>query len=129
MGTAIGAAGTYFAEKYTDERRKNEQRREEDQNFAYLVSRMPDLLGEMREDLAEKTHAEWREFFIVRKGTNFNTSPNSFFYEEDEANGFLSKTRTLEEYGLVSDITPGKLPKFRMSDMLVQRLLQWRKEA
>jgi hypothetical protein len=129
MGTAIGAAGTYFAEKYTDERRKKEQKSEDAQTFASLASRMPDLLSEMKEDLAEQAHAEWREFFIVPKGTTLNASPDSFFYEEDETNGFLSKTRTLEEYGLVYDITPGNAPKFRMSDKLVQRLSQWNKEG
>lgn len=126
---AIGAAGTYFAEKYTDERRKKEQKNEDLKTFTFLATRMTDLLSEMKSDLAGQGHAEWREFYVIPKGTIINTRRNSFFYEDDKMNGFLSKVRTLEEYGLVYDITPGNSPMFRMSDQLVMRLNEWKPNA
>lgn len=129
IGTATGAAGTYFAEKYTDARRRKEQFNEDKKTFTALAARMPDLLTEMKIDLADQRHAEWREFYVVQKGTTINTRRNSFFYEDDGANGYLSKVRTLEEYGLVSDITPGKAPMFRMTDVFVIRLNEWNKNA
>ena len=123
IGTATGGAGAYFAEKYTDKRRKKEAISEEDKVFGELLARMPDLLGEMKEDLEVAEHSEWRDFFVISKGLSLWPSENSFFYEDDGSNSYLSKTRILEEYGLVTDITPGNAPMFRMREKLVRSLI------
>lgn len=122
VGTLTGAAGTYFAEKYTDRRRKKESISEEDQQFKELASRMPDLLTEMKTDLSVPEHSEWREFFVIPKGVQLWASENSFVYEDDGRNTYLSKARILEEYGYVVDITPGNADMFRMRDSFVKKL-------
>jgi hypothetical protein len=127
LGTATGAAGTYFAEKYTDKRRKKETISEEDAFFQQLGKRMPDLFAEMQSDLLVDGHSEWREFFVVRKGAQLWASENSFIYEDDGSNAYLSKTRILEEHGYLVEITPGNAPMFRMRDSFVAKLLKWKK--
>ena len=122
VGTATGAAGKYFADKFTDKRRRVETHKEEDARFAKMVTAMPDLLEEMRNDVIVPEHSAWREFFVIPKGSLLSGTPNSFFYEDDEKNAFLSKTRTLEEHGYVVDITPGNAPHFRMREEFVEKL-------
>src|SRR5205085_11626184 len=53
LGTATGAAGKYFADKYTDRRRQQETAAATKSEFAKLFDLMPDLLGEMQIDLSE----------------------------------------------------------------------------
>ena len=129
IGTATGAAGTYFAEKYTDKRRRIEASKEEDALFAKMAIAMPDLLNEMRTDILVPEHSAWREFFVIPKDACLWPSANSFFYEDDGNNSYLSKTGTLEEHGYVVDITPDNAPKFRMTEHFVEKLRTLKKKA
>jgi len=90
IGTATGAAGNYFAQKYTDKRRKKEAVVVEDSLFLELKARMPDLFEEMRTDLINDEYSEWREFFVIPKDVMCNFSGNSFHYEDDGVNLYLS---------------------------------------
>ena len=119
LGTATGAAGQYFADKYTDRRRRQESTSATKDEFAELVALMPDLLSEMQHDIAQPEHTTWREFFVIPKGAQLWPTANSFYYEDDDSNNYLGKTRILEGRGYVRDITPGNAPMFRMTEEFV----------
>lgn len=122
IGAATGAAGQYFADKYTDQRRRQEGAAATKDEFARLFNLMPDLLREMQTDLSESSHATWREFFVIPKGTHVWPTPNTFFYEDDLANDYLGKAKILANRGYVIDVTPGDAPKFRMNEEFVTLL-------
>ena len=128
-GTAIGAAGTYLAEKYTDQRRRKESESEENALFKKMISMMPDLLLEMKTDLSPPECHVWRDFFVIHKGSCLGGSENSFVYKDDGANAYLSKVRILGEHGYVTDITPGNAPMFKMKEHFVGKLQQWNPDA
>jgi hypothetical protein len=50
-GVATGAAGQYFADKYTDLRRKNEEKDVALEGLREAESKMPELFKELRSDL------------------------------------------------------------------------------
>src|SRR5438874_8277127 len=77
LGTATGAAGTYFADKYTDKRRRQEAATATHGEFAKLFELMPDLLREMQRDFAEPGRSSWREFFVIPKGAQLWATPNN----------------------------------------------------
>ena len=91
VGTATGAAGAYFAEKFTDRRREKEGQRKEEERFLEVAAMMPDLVTEMRQGLSQ--HPNFRDFFVIDKGLQLWASKNSFVYSECDGNDYLSKVR------------------------------------
>src|SRR3990172_9336799 len=89
VGTATGAAGAYFAEKFTDRRREKEGQRKEEERFLEVAAMMPDLVTEMRQGLSQ--HPNFRDFFVIDKGLQLWASKNSFVYSECDGNDYLSK--------------------------------------
>jgi hypothetical protein len=88
-----------------------------EQVFLRLERRMPDLLAEMRNDLAN--HPLAREFFLGRKNVVYSAGPGEaleYFYEEHP--DLESKMRILENHGLISDITRTNVPRYVMSEDL-----------
>lgn len=63
-GTGVGAAGTYLADRFTDQRRKGEAKREADAGFLRIAKLMPKLLCEFLEDLRAENLL--REFVVLR---------------------------------------------------------------
>jgi hypothetical protein len=119
LGTATGASGKYFADKYTDRRRRGESEAASKREFSNVFALMPDLIREMQHDLAQPDHATWREFFVIPKGTQVWATPNSFYYEDDGRNNYLGKAKILASRGYVVDVTPGSAPKFQMTEGFV----------
>ena len=64
-GVALGAAGTYFADKLTDKWRALEERRSEKRAFDELATKMRDLFREMKADLEDEKMLLVREFFVL----------------------------------------------------------------
>ena len=124
VGTATGAAGAYFAEKFTDRRREKEGQRKEEERFLEVAAMMPDLVTEMRQDLSQ--HPNFRDFFVIDKGLQLWASKNSFVYSECDGNDYLSKVRILEGHGYVIDITPKNAPMFRMTEPFVDAVRKWK---
>lgn len=83
---------------------------------------MPELLNEMKNDL--KTDEFIREFFLVKRGwrMNYGNTPR-FTYFYDDHNNLDGKLQILENNGLVIDVTPGNTKMYRMTEELVELLL------
>ena len=64
-GTAVGAAGQYMADRFTDQRRTGEAKKESDRKYKSLVKNMPALIAEMKEDISKEGNELIREFVVL----------------------------------------------------------------
>jgi hypothetical protein len=123
IGTATGAAGKYFSDKYTDQRREKKAAKEELRLWTEIEHRFPALIAEMRQDFNDPEHVGVRVFF-VRPSTSLiglKQEP-SFDYFTDEHQELMAAIKYLEENGFIQEITPGNCPMYRAKERLVDRL-------
>jgi hypothetical protein len=80
LGTAVGAAGQYFASRFTDQRRAQEARKTARSTFEQVRAAMPELIAEMKADLCKDGLGSVREFFVVSKHAVLNTRETRFSY-------------------------------------------------
>lgn len=128
VGTATGAAGTYFANKYTDRRREQESATDVRKQFLDIKKQMPDLLAEMKSDLAkDHTTSYVREFFVLQsRGIRLGGSEKPrFIYYESEHDNLRGKLDILGNVGYIKDVTPKSTPIFRMSEGFVELLMKF----
>ncbi|MFX0195737.1 MAG: hypothetical protein ACFFCW_06405 [Candidatus Hodarchaeota archaeon] len=84
--------------------------------FDKLETLMPDLLAEMRKDLAE--HPLKREFVLLEKAWRYWPSGNELVYYYDDHPDLRNKIRILENYGLVEDISYTSMDRFIITEEL-----------
>ena len=121
FGAATGAAGTYFAEKYTDRRRTQESARQAKKEFLEVRKQMSELIAKFKNDLSNQKHKLIREFFVLpnnRVSLGESTKPR-FVYYADEHEGLRSKLTILENKGYLIDVTLENTPIFRMTEEFV----------
>lgn len=122
-GAAIGCAGQYLADRFTDQRRKQEGRSEATRHFDSVRSDMPGLFTEMAQDLKRDGSRSIREFVISpSKRVTFNGNKPRFMYYEDEHPNLRVQVDRLEATGYVEDVTLSNAPIFRMRESFVQLL-------
>lgn len=125
FGVAVGAAGQYFADKYTDRRRAHEARRREDLVFRKLELQMPDLFSALQKDLREEPTKLMREVFVLpTPGVMLGFANPHFRYNETDIPNLREKVDLLVEAGFMRDITTGNAPHYRLEEDLVERLLE-----
>jgi hypothetical protein len=122
VGTFTGAAGRYFGEKYTDQRRSKEFAASIDRKWAELEKRFPNVIAEMKEDVKKPEFSSVRKFFVKSSRTIVNLSENSFEYHTDVHSELTAAIAHLEELGYIVDITPGNCPMYRMTEQFVDKL-------
>ena len=122
-GTLTGAAGGYFASKFTDERREKETKAKSAKTFETVRSAMPELIAEMKIDLSKPENATTREFFVIPRHARLNVHNRVFVYFEEDHADIQGKLSILLNRGYIHDITPGNAPKFRMSEEFVELIL------
>jgi hypothetical protein len=116
IGVATGAAGKYFADKYTDQRRKNDARREESRRFKQTRSQMPQLVKEMKKDLTTPETHLLREFFLSSHKWPLNLQNKNLIYYFEDHPDLQAKVQILENNGYVLDVTPSNTKKYRMTE-------------
>lgn len=123
LGTATGAAGKYFADKFTDQRRRSELESQLKQEFANIKRRMPELIREFKNDLSKQDQKFIREFFVLhnRKETCGSEKPRLVYYEEDHKD-LRSKIDILENQGFLLDMTIANTPIYRITEEFVELL-------
>ena len=123
LGVASGAAGKYFADKYTDQRKDKEARKKIRKKFDSLRKVMPNLLDEMKTDLLGDKTGLVREFVLLpSSGVAFNGSKPRFHYYEDAHNDLRNKISLLLDDGYVVDVSTTGTPIFRMSEQFANLL-------
>jgi len=124
VGSATGAAGTYFGNKYTDKRKQKEQANETERFFDSLWAKHKSLLAEMKEDLLNPDYEFHREFFILNKSGIFNHSGKYLAYYVEDHNNLEQQVKILESHGLVENVTEyGKnVQKYQWSELFAEHL-------
>lgn len=122
VGTATGAAGIYFADKYTDQRRGQDEAKAGDVVWADSSKKFPAVIREMQADVKNPAFSNVREFFVKHSGTTLNSNAPHFEYFTDVHSDIMQAVAYLEEVGYIENITPGNCPMYRMRLTFVDRL-------
>lgn len=120
-GVLVGAAGTYYGDKFTDRRRKREAAREFRKLFTNCQEKMPELFAEMRNDL--RANPLTRELVLMGENDGYIGEPVfSYFYEKHE--NLADKVRLLVSNGFVNAVPKRTYPRFQMKECFVTMLLE-----
>jgi hypothetical protein len=124
VGTAVGAAGKYYADKFTDQRKKKEQRAAATESFRKVLAAMPELLNEMKDDLTREKDKYIRELVVLpNERVIFNSDRDRFIYYENKHPGLHGKLVTLADAGYLVDVQYGSAPVYRFTEAFVDRLM------
>ena len=124
IGTATGAAGSYMADRFTDQRRDSKAAKERDRIWKDIERRFPGFIAEMRKDFSGESGQKVRAFFVMNsRHTLGGYSEPSFEYYDDVHTDIKPALLLLEKYGYISDITKRDTPFYRVDESLVDRLL------
>ena len=125
IGAATGAAGQYFADKYTDQRREKKLAREQARLWQDIEQRFPAVIAEMRSDFSSQENRHVRVFFVKESNTMLGfVSEPCFEYHTDKHPDLRAAVVLLEQHGFITDITPGNCPMYRVHEKLVDALLR-----
>lgn len=126
VGMATGAAGQYFGAKFTDQRRKQESRKESRLQFEHVRAQMPELIAEMKKDLTEDGRSTIRDFFISERNIaiTLGAGETRFAYYVDDHQNLRSKVTVLENHGYINLIESGYTPTYRMTERFVAFIVQ-----
>lgn len=128
-GAAIGCAGQYFGDRFTDQRRAKQAINESKKRFQRLYEIMSVLMLEMSEDLNGDETASTREFVILpNRRVGFNGTIKRFCYFEEQHRDVRNQVELLIEAGFVQRVNISNTPIFRMREDLVDMLNALRKE-
>jgi hypothetical protein len=121
-GTAVGAAGKYMADRFTDQRHKKEAETEARKLFAQLKISMPDLLEAIQNDLiGDETHI--REFVVLPfEEARFNHDRPRFEYFETTHPKILNQVSILLSEGYIEQMSNNSCPIYRLKETFVTRL-------
>jgi hypothetical protein len=122
IGGVSGATGTYFGNKYTDERRKKEEISSKDNQWRDLYKRFPRIIDEMKEDINNPEFSTIRIFFVKDSRSIITTNEQNFQYYTDVHKDLQAAILFLQDLGFIEDITPGNVPKYRFYEHFVDRL-------
>ena len=122
-GTAVGAAGTYLADRLTDQRRKQETSKEDKARFSDLRKQMPAFLDEVGKDLQENPELSIREFVVLpNERITFIHDRPRFQYYEAKYPGIVNHISLLVEAGYVEVLRSTGTPIYRLRESLVANL-------
>jgi hypothetical protein len=122
-GAAVGAAGTYLADRFTDQRRKSEAESVDKARFKKLQIQMPEFFAELRTDLAANPNLAIREFVVLPdERVVFNHDHPRFAYYESKYAVAKNFAAMLVEAGYVEVVFSSDTPIFRLREVFVSRL-------
>jgi hypothetical protein len=125
LGAAMAAAGQYLADRFTDQRRRQETRADIQARWAKIVGAMPAFIVEMKQNLSSAPLV--REFIVLpSKHVAFGGGKLQprFRYYEDEHPQLRGQLAMLEDYGYIRDVTPRNTPIYRMTEEFVELVLR-----
>ena len=126
LGTAVGAAGQYFASRFTDQRRRQEARRESKKQFLKVKTTIPKLIAEMHEDLTKPENDTIRHFLVLATTPDVPPSGGGrgarycLAYYEDAHENLKGKITILENHGYVFDVTTGNASKYQLTEEFIE---------
>lgn len=122
-GTAVGAAGTYMADRFTDRRRAKEAEATAGSQFKRLAKQMPELFAELGRDLRENSGLMLREFVILpNERITFNHDKPRIEIYETKHPAAKNQVGILVSEGLVEVVRSTSTPIYRLTEPFVERL-------
>jgi hypothetical protein len=122
-GTAVGAAGTYLADRFTDRRRAKEAEDAAGAQFRRVLRQMPDLISELQKDLRGNSHLLLREFVILpNERINFNHGQPRINIYESKHPAAKNQVGVLVQEGLVEVVRSSDTPIYRLTEAFAERL-------
>ena len=82
--------------------------------FAKLQKLLPDLISEMKADLADNPLS--REFVLLEKKWSYGAAGNQLAYYFDDHPELENKIRILQNYNLINDITCSSVARYVMTE-------------
>lgn len=124
VGAATGAAGTYFGNKYTDERREKKAKSDKIKLFESLWDSQNKLLIEMKQDMDNPDFKFHREFYVLDSNWSFNHDGPYLSYRLDIHDSLKQQLKILEAQGFINDVSEfGKsVSKYRFEERFVELL-------
>lgn len=122
-GAAVGAAGTYMADRFTDRRREKEGRHAAAMKFEDVSKHMVELLAQLRKDLHENASLVPRELVILpNERIMFNhDKPRIEVYETGHP-AAKNQVGLLVSEGYLEVIRSSGTPIYRLTEHFVQSL-------
>lgn len=123
VGAATGAAGNYFADKYTDVRRDKKLAKEQGKLWRDIETRFPAVIADMRQAFTSPEGKNIRAFFVKDSKTmiGFLSEP-CFEFHTDEHPDLNAAVLHLARNEFITDITPGNCPMYRVHEKLIDWL-------
>ena len=122
-GAAIGAAGTYMADRFTDRRRAKEAEDAAGAQFDRVSRQMPALFAELRKDLSEGKEHVLREFVILpNERITFNHDKPRIEIYETKHPAAKNQIGVLVSEGFVEIVRSSDTPIYRLTEKFVERL-------
>lgn len=137
VGIFIGAAANYFANKWTDQRKKQEKTSELLGRFEKCRKQMPELFEDMAQDISgNPIKSEFVLLDIRLCYGGFPRRPFAYFMNEDRPSDtytddkrkvvvhshLLDKVKILEHNGFVVDVAETEVPYYRMTEEFVEKI-------
>jgi hypothetical protein len=122
VGGFTGAAGTFYGNKFTDQRRRKENTKAEFNQWESLKLKFPTIIEEMIEDVKNPDFAGVRTFFIKCSRTSVNKSEPSFEYHTDIHPELNAAILYMQDLGYIEDITPKNCPKYQFYEQFYDLL-------
>lgn len=122
-GTAVGAAGKYVADRFTDHRHAKEARLAEQRRFSKLTKTMPALIIELRDDLTKNKGLHLREFVVLpNPGVTFVHDRPRIQLFETSLPAAQNQVATLLSEGHIEVARDGQCPIYRLKESFVAHL-------
>jgi len=128
IGTATGACGNYFANKYTDKRKLKEHKSHQKKVFKKFCKEHPNLLKEMKSDLEDPNEALQRDFSVLSKRYTYGGVPDGYVYWEEEHTELINVLKIMESKSCIVRLSNGssKISRYRFSEWFSEQLLNWK---
>ena len=120
MGTATGAAGSYYATKYTEKRQRKEAKAAFVETLTDIERQAPKFFDEVREDYQNPENVLKREFYVLKKGTHLNAKGTFLVYYRDDHPNINDILKFLESEGMVWETTQTNATKYQFSNEFIK---------
>ncbi|KPZ65264.1 hypothetical protein AN394_04213 [Pseudoalteromonas sp. P1-26] len=122
VGGFTGAAGTFYGNMFTDQRREQEKTDAERVQWETLKRKFPAIIQEMTKDVNNPEFAGVRTFFVKSSRSAVNSSEPYFEYHTDVHLDLQAAILYMQDIGYIQDITPKNCPKFRFYEHFYELL-------
>jgi len=128
IGILIGVLSTFWGNRLLDKRRKKDLKKDDENKFKDISSKMPELIKEMKDDFIHNSKSFSREFFVLKtKGVVINSPEKSIAYYEDEHENLRSKISLLETSGYIYNSAEGQTLKYHIREEFLNILSDFKK--